>query len=535
MNIAIYSRKSKFTGKGDSIGNQVEMCKEHISKYIDSQNTACISVYEDEGFSAKNLDRPQFKTMMQDHKTNKFDYIIVYRLDRISRSVSDFSALVQKFENDGTKFICIKEQFDTSTPMGKSMMYIASVFAQLERETIAERVRDNLMMLARTGRWLGGTTPTGYSSEKLEIIDLSGKNRSQYILKEEPREIDVVKIIYKRFLETRSLNNVSKHLNSKGITSRLGKPYSILSIKDILCNPVYCTSDKDAYDYFSSNNSVICFEISSDDNPHGLIAYNKRCSSKKGNPRLSKENWIIAEGQHKGLIKGSDWVNVQSILNNNILDNNFIIQNNIALLSGLIRCSKCGKRMFVKMRSRDKGTTNTFDYICETKTKFGVKACDCPNLSGSYADEAVYTQLQEFYNNYSEIPDLISTSATSNEFDSIRNIDSKITELSAQIENMINTIASGNLSSSTLEKLDQKINQNESELYALKEKKEMLDHQFKNNELLEKQKHFLKQVSENFMSVFNELDITQKREYIRILVSKIEWDGTDLHIFMWDE
>ena len=189
MNIAIYSRKSKFTGKGDSIGNQVEMCKEHIYKYIDSQNTACICVYEDEGFSAKNLDRPQFKTMMQDHKTNKFDYIIVYRLDRISRSVSDFSALVQKFENDGTKFICIKEQFDTSTPMGKSMMYIASVFAQLERETIAERVRDNLMMLARTGRWLGGTTPTGYSSEKLEIIDLSGKNRSQYILKEEPREM----------------------------------------------------------------------------------------------------------------------------------------------------------------------------------------------------------------------------------------------------------------------------------------------------------------------------------------------------------
>ncbi len=99
-------------------------------------------------------------------KRQKPDYLVCYRLDRISRNVSDFSALIEELNDRNISFVCIKEEFDTSKPMGKAMMYIASVFAQLERETIAERVRDNMLMLARTGRWLGGTTPLGYTSEK---------------------------------------------------------------------------------------------------------------------------------------------------------------------------------------------------------------------------------------------------------------------------------------------------------------------------------------------------------------------------------
>ena len=103
-----------------------------------------------------------FRKMIEDIK--KLDYVVCYRLDRLSRSVSDFSALVEMMNRNKTGFICIKEEFDTSKPMGKAMMYIASVFSQLERETIGERVRDNMLMLAKTGRWLGGNTPLGYSS-----------------------------------------------------------------------------------------------------------------------------------------------------------------------------------------------------------------------------------------------------------------------------------------------------------------------------------------------------------------------------------
>ena len=166
MKIAIYSRKSKFTGKGESIENQVVLCREYIQRNIPEAKDSDILVYEDEGFSAKNLDRPQFRMMMQSARKQPFDYIVVYRLDRISRNVGDFATLIEELNGMNTAFICIKEQFDTSTPMGRAMMNIAAVFAQLERETIAERVRVNLVLLARTGRWLGGVTPLGFVGEK---------------------------------------------------------------------------------------------------------------------------------------------------------------------------------------------------------------------------------------------------------------------------------------------------------------------------------------------------------------------------------
>ncbi|WP_373845456.1 recombinase family protein, partial [Clostridium sp.] len=143
MKAAIYSRKSKFTSKGESIGNQIEMCKEYCTKNFDGKIEFII--YEDEGFSGGNIDRPQFQKMILDAKGGKFDSLVCYRLDRISRNVADFSATLELLEQHNISFVSIKEQFDTSTPMGKAMVYIASVFAQLERETIAERVRDNML------------------------------------------------------------------------------------------------------------------------------------------------------------------------------------------------------------------------------------------------------------------------------------------------------------------------------------------------------------------------------------------------------
>ena len=166
MQFFIYSRKSVYTGKGESIENQIEMCKQYIHSKFSDLSDADITVYEDEGFSAQNTDRPQFQQMLRDIKLKKPDFVVCYRLDRVSRNVSDFSSLIEDLNDRDISFVCIKEEFDTSKPMGKAMMYSASVFAQLERETIAERVRDNMLMLARTGRWLGGTTPTGYTSEK---------------------------------------------------------------------------------------------------------------------------------------------------------------------------------------------------------------------------------------------------------------------------------------------------------------------------------------------------------------------------------
>ena len=160
IRIAIYSRKSKYTDKGDSVGNQIELAKEYIKRnYPEDIYDVEIVIYEDEGFSGGSLDRPRFKDFLEDERKYPYDILICYRLDRISRNIADFSSLMNELNELETSFISIKEQFDTKTPMGRAMMFISSVFAQLEREVIAERIRDNLFELSKTGTWLGGEAP----------------------------------------------------------------------------------------------------------------------------------------------------------------------------------------------------------------------------------------------------------------------------------------------------------------------------------------------------------------------------------------
>ena len=150
------------------------LSREYIRTHYGEAAAEHAVVFEDEGFSGGNLNRPDFKKMMTAAKDRKFKAIVVYRLDRISRNISDFSSLIEELARLDISLVSIKEQFDTSTPMGRAMMYIASVFSQLERETIAERIRDNMHELAKTGRWLGGTTPTGYASEAVKSITIDG-------------------------------------------------------------------------------------------------------------------------------------------------------------------------------------------------------------------------------------------------------------------------------------------------------------------------------------------------------------------------
>ena len=177
MNLAIYSRKSLFTGKGESIENQIQMCREYILSNIGIESQ--IFIYEDEGYSGGNTDRPKFQEMIKDIKAGKINRVVCYKLDRIGRSVAQLSNMFELLDKYNCSFTSITEQqFDTTTPMGRAMINIASTFAQLERETIAERVRDNMIGLAKTGRWLGGQSPLGFFPEKFTYIDEEFKERT---------------------------------------------------------------------------------------------------------------------------------------------------------------------------------------------------------------------------------------------------------------------------------------------------------------------------------------------------------------------
>ena len=278
MRIAIYVRKSKWTGRGESIENQILMCREYIEKFIEDSREAEILVYSDEGFSGKDTNRPQFQKMLEDMKQGPFQYLVCYRLDRLGRNLADLALLIEKLNREHTEFVSIKEHFDTSTPMGKAMLYFSGVLAQMEREQIGERVRDNMFLLAKSGRWLGGSTPLGFHvREKLYGEE---KIRKAFYLEEEEKEAETLRLIFREFLNSHSLTKTAQRLTEKKIFTRRGRAYTPETIGEILENPVYCQSGELSYNYFASLGCRMGFPREEASEEKGLIRYGKTVSSR---------------------------------------------------------------------------------------------------------------------------------------------------------------------------------------------------------------------------------------------------------------
>lgn len=394
--IAIYSRKSKYTGKGESIENQAELCKEYIKIHFGYEALKRVKIYEDEGFSGGNLNRPDFKRMMRDVESMKIEAIIVYRLDRISRNISDFSGLINRLSQLSINFISIKEQFDTNNPMGRAMMYISSVFSQLERETIAERIKDNMHELAKSGVWLGGITPTGYKSVKMQKTDSIGKSKSFFALELIPNEAVIIKLIFDKYLEFNSLTKVENELIKMNIKTKNSKLFTRFSIKSILTNPVYAVADKATYEYFESKSAFIATDKVFFDSQHGIMPFNRTHQEKGKAPVLMPVNeWIISVGLHKGIISGKDWICVQQTLNKKKSRKSSI--KNKALLTGILFC-KCSSRMYPKLtKNLNQNGERKFSYICSLKDKSKKCLCKSKNINGNILDEAILENVSLIY------------------------------------------------------------------------------------------------------------------------------------------
>lgn len=201
--IAIYARKSVFREDSISVESQVEFC-EYEARGED------YLVYKDNGYSGKNTDRPDFQKMMNDIKAGKIKKVIVYKLDRISRSVLDFSEMMQEFQKYNVSFVSATEHFDTSSPMGRAMLNICIVFAQLERETIQQRVADAYASRSKKGYYMGGKIPYGY---KRVPITIDGVKTSMY--EQVPEEAAEVRLIYETYAQpSATLGDVLRKMRS---------------------------------------------------------------------------------------------------------------------------------------------------------------------------------------------------------------------------------------------------------------------------------------------------------------------------------
>lgn len=539
---AIYSRKSKFTGKGESIGNQVELCRQNIFLSFPNVTDDDILVFEDEGFSGGNTKRPKFQEMLKLCRKKQIKCIVCYRLDRISRNVSDYSALIEELNKLDVSFISINEKFDTSTSMGRAMMYIASVFAQLERETIAERIRDNMIELAKDGRWLGGNPPTGYkSAETIGSITIEGKKRKARMLEIIPTEAETVRLIYKKFLEFNSLTKTETFLIQNNYLTKTGKRFSRFAIKNILTNPVYLIADETAWNYFEMKKADVFSNKSEFNGQHAIMAYNKT-SQKTGKTNEIRDikEWIMAVGKHQGIINSSEWIKVQTILEQNKSKSYRKARSNTALLSGLLYCGNCRSFMRPKLSQRkNKNGDLIYDYLCELKEKSKCEKCSMKRSNGNKLDNIVSDEIKKLTEDKKEFISIIKTELNNLNIcedsyqDNIKSLKKSITDIEIKINALVKSL-SQTKETAAEHYILQEINGLDGNKQLLLNQIQEIENVSENNAFTDADLDNLTNILLSFSKSFDYMALNQKRTALRTLIYKIIWDGADIHIYFFD-
>jgi site-specific DNA recombinase len=259
-----------------STGPQVEGCslktqKRQLLLYASARGYQVHDLYVDAGLSAKNMKRPELQRLLADVEKGCVDIVLVWTVDRISRSMRDLLSLIETFREHGVEFAAVEQQFDTSDPIGLLTLNILGSFAQFEREILVERTKEGHLRRLHRSDWSCGPVPFGYRK-------VDGK------LVEEPAEAEVVRRIFRLFLNLRTMKGVARRLNEEGVRTRAGKLWSDNQVKYILTNPVYA----------------------------GANVYGRH---KKGDTRVKERSeWAIVPGMRDPLVASTLFEQVQEVI-----------------------------------------------------------------------------------------------------------------------------------------------------------------------------------------------------------------------------
>jgi len=238
LRCAIYTRKSTEHGlelEFNSLDAQREACEAYIKSQA-SEGWVCLPKrYDDPAFSGGNLKRPALKRLLKDIEAGLIDVVVVYKIDRLTRSLSDFAKLVEVFDARSISFVAITQQFNTTTSMGRLTLNILLSFAQFERELASERVRDKVAASRRKGKWTGGTVPLGYDAKDKKLV----VNET---------EAKIVRTIFERYIVLQSVPRLIEELDRKGIVTKThqlkgkvigGIPFNYGTVLHVLKNRIY--------------------------------------------------------------------------------------------------------------------------------------------------------------------------------------------------------------------------------------------------------------------------------------------------------
>lgn len=369
---ALYARQSVDRSDSISIESQLEFCR------FEARGHPC-KEYVDRGYSGKNTHRPAFEDMLADIRQEKIARVIVYKLDRISRSILDFANMMELFEKYGVEFVSSTERFDTSTPIGRAMLNICIVFAQLERETIQKRVADAYRSRSKRGFYMGGRVPYGFSRTE---TTLDGVRTSMYTpIPEEARQIRLIYSLYSH--PENSLGDILRRFKEQDVRHLRGGLWSTARLSEILCNPVYVRADADVYDFFKSRGAVLIDPVSDFTGERACYLYRGPDSASRRQNDLNGREVVLAP--HAGLVSSQDWLACRL----RCLTNRQSVRTGKARnswLSGKIKCGKCGHALTI-VKSNTKWQRY---FVCAAAS--ASKKSACPGTGGT-----VYADLLERY------------------------------------------------------------------------------------------------------------------------------------------
>lgn len=515
LTIGIYPRKSVYRDNSDSVQVQIQLCKEYAGIIYKDQDVEFLIYDKDEGFSGKNTNRPSFQQMMQDVRDNLLDVVMVYKLDRISRNVQEFSSMYQVFQEHNVSFVSVKESFDTTTPMGRTVMYILAAFAQLERENTSERVADNMLALGNSGKWTGGKCPCGMTSIRKKT---DGKEHSFLVI--DPEKIWLPKLLYKLLLDGYSITGVERYCRDHGIKSQTGKFLNTSQIHGIITNPVYCQNSPEAWYYFHDLECSLP-DLALFDGSKGLIGYGRTKTNATTQARQNCDKWSIAIGIHEPVISAADWIGAQKRLGINKCFRTAKYE--IGILKGVLQCS-CGSKMAIRTYCQN---NNYFSYYyCSAMARQGKSVCNSGYVRVDKIDESFLKKLKSIQLNPNGLhnrPKLIDSNRSSIDIKSeIQKTENSIHNLTSALTQAMDSPAATYIIKQIGE-LDKLKNSLENEL------KKSLIREASSQSAEDAEKELYDNIC-YLLDHFDQISYSGKNELIRKIVKKCVYDGENLRV-----